>query len=776
MLLLGAAVFVPPAAAQPPVWRTSADLIKKSPKSFPRLDKAGIEGVIGRLPKSVTAIKDYLRDKDAHVFLHKGDLTIDGSFDNAHTLVVDGNLTISGSYDDYRDGIGIIVVLGDMRAEHVVSWGSIAVAGTLDARGLVYAYYNDFTFEVGGPIKARALVIFDKMSNYDRVEAPVVQTDNDASAGSGTAAAVRQFVPEMMIEDVLDKTDADTEKLYAMASYEAARKRIAAGLPIFRDTPAYEGLAADVVKLFAPKVDAATMTRLAKVDRLLAMVAATKETVPVALQQQLAASADPAVLELLAANPKVDRAVLGTIAKTNAATASSVAKNPNAPAEALSSLVASGDPATRIALLDNASVPVADLSRLAADKSAEVRTALAQGRHVRRLPAVDLGRLLADPEFEVRRALPAHDGVLSVEQLGVLARDKHPKVRQAAATALSAQSLWQQVPVGAPEARAALITLLLKDSVQDVRGAALRGATAAEQEQFVATFPVKDRPVVDAAMAEFTRSVAIMTRVANGAKDGAEALAKNPAITPALQLVLVSKLQDPKTRPRISMLDTEAMVKQMESWDGVVDTLVNNPNVTPDARLAVARYCRASSSPGTFCHEMLGSPYDAAAEVLDIVSGVGDSEDWALSVILNKYATRAQLERAVPRWFDDEAAILAEFKKFRSLKDAAWWNALAASKQAKLRAIAAANAATPPATLVTLMRDPDTDVSSPAAANPSTPLEALTSAGHVSWVLSNPRVPDTLVRKLLESALADADTLTADACKKVLAARALRAQ
>ena len=358
LLALGASVFVPPAAAEPPVWHTSVDLIKKSPKSFPRLDKAGIDSVIKRLPKSLSLIPDYLRDKDAAVFSHKGDLTIDGSFDNSHILVVDGNLTIRGSYDDYGGGIGILVVLGDMRAEHVVSWGSIAVAGTLDASGLVYAYYNDFTFEVGGPVKAKALVVFDKSTNYDRVDATFVQTDSDDDDGKGTGLSVRYFVPELMIEDLLDKTEGDTQTLYAVASYEAVQKRIQAGQPIFRESPAPESLTADVARLFSPKVDAATMTRLAKADRLLAMIAATRATVPVAVQQQLAASGDAAILELLAANPKVDRAVLGRIAKTNAATAASVAKNPNAPAEALSSLVASSDPATRIALLENESVPV----------------------------------------------------------------------------------------------------------------------------------------------------------------------------------------------------------------------------------------------------------------------------------------------------------------------------------------------------------------------------------------------------------------------------------
>jgi hypothetical protein len=770
--LLGASAFVPPASGATPVWRTSRELIKQSPKSFPRLDKAGIDAIIKRLPKGLPAIPDYLRDKDAVVHLHKGDLTIDGSFDNSHILVVDGNLTINGSYDDYRDGIGILVVLGDMRAEHVISWGSIAVAGTLQATGLVYAYYNDFTFEVAGAIKARALVVFDKMSNYEHVDAQVVQTDNDDDEDT-TALSVRHFVPELMIEDIIDKTDADTTTLYAMPSYEEAGRRIGAGEPIFRDQPGPETLAADVVRLFKPNVDAATMTRLAKADRLLAMVVATKESVPVAVQQQFAASGDAAIHELLAKNPKADRAVLGKIANTNAATAAAVAKNPNAPAEAVSSLVSSGDPATRIALLENPSIPVADLSRLAADKDAGVRERLALSQHLRRLPAADLARLIADPEVDVRVALPRQDAILSIEQLAVLARDKSAKVRRAAAEALSDQSLWKQVPVGTPEARAALISMLLKDDVRDVQVAAFAGATAAEQEQVIANFPAADQPAVIAEIAEITRSVPLMTRAAEGSQKGAEALAKNLAITPALQLRLIARLEDPKTRKRVSSVDVEAILKQMDSWDAVIDALASNRNITAEARLAVARYCQAASARPQFCDTLLESPHDVSAEVLEMLKGI--TEDWSLTALLSKYATRAQVEPAIRSWYHDEPEILAAVKQIRSLPDSAWWNALATSKLKKLREIAATNAATPPAALATLMRDPESDVTMHAAANPSTPQESLTQAGHIGWILSNPRIPDTMVRSLLDRALKEGDDLAAADCKKVLAARALRA-
>jgi hypothetical protein len=770
VLLLGATAFVPPASAEPPVWRTSTDLIKKSPKSFPRLDKAGIEAVIKRLPKSLSLIRDYLRDKDATVLSHKGDLTIDGSFDNGHILVVDGNLTIRGSYDDYRDGIGIIVVLGDMRAEHVVSWGSIAVTGTLEASGLVYAYYNDFTFEVAGTVKARALVVFDKSTNYERVDVRFLQTDD----GENSALAVRHFVPELMIEDVLDKTDADTADLYAVASYEAARKRIEAGQPIFRDTLGPESLAEDVVRLYKPKVDAAMMARLAKADRLLAMVVATKETVPVDVQKEMAASGDAAVLELLAKNPKVDRAVLARIAKTNAATAASVAKNPNAPPEAMTSLAASSDPATRVGLLDNPSLDVAVLSRLASDKVLSVRQALAQSPQVRRLPAADLTRLMADADADVRVALTRHDAVLSVEQLAVLARDKNPKVRQATATSLSQQALWQAVPVGTPAARAAVIATLVKDAAPEVRVAALVGATAADQEQFVANFKDADRPAVLAEIAAVTRSKILMERAAVSDQAAAEGLAKNLAIPPALQLHLIGKLPDASKRPRISIVDYEALSRQAQSWDAVIDELVQNPNVTPEALLAVAKYCRAASGRPGFCAALLHRR-DLSAEVFETLDGAGDMEEWALSALLSYNTTRKQIERAVPRWYDDEPEILAEFKKLRSLPDSAFWNALAASKQVKLREVAAAHVATPPATLARLINDPEGDVAGLASINPATPAEALanTRAGS-SWVLNNPRVPDKLVRSLLDRALLDAEYNVASECKKVFAARALR--
>lgn len=140
------------------------------------------------------------------------------------------------------------------------------------------------------------------------------------------------------------------------------------------------------------------------------------------------------------------------------------------------------------------------------------------------------------------------------------------------------------------------------------------------------------------------------------------------------------------------------------------------------------------------------------------------------------YATRAQIQRAVPERFSGEREILSAIYPLLELRDDAWWKGLATSNQAKLREIAAANAATPSSTLVTLLRDLEDGVRNLAAGNPSTPLEALdTVRADSTWILANPRLPDTLLRRLLDRALLDDDEDVVYACKQVLAARTLRA-
>ncbi|MEU9337018.1 hypothetical protein AB0D49_28265 [Streptomyces sp. NPDC048290] len=99
---------------------------------------------------------------------HPGDLRLPGDTGLDIALVVEGDLTVDGFLDDHVTGLGLLVVLGDLVVGDLLSRGALHVGGDLRADGLVYGYYNDFTFEVAGAVHARALVLDDKFSHYRR--------------------------------------------------------------------------------------------------------------------------------------------------------------------------------------------------------------------------------------------------------------------------------------------------------------------------------------------------------------------------------------------------------------------------------------------------------------------------------------------------------------------------------------------------------------------------------------------------------------------------------
>ncbi|HJU38263.1 MAG TPA: hypothetical protein VJ724_01725, partial [Tahibacter sp.] len=404
----------------------------------------------------------------------------------------------------------------------------------------------------------------------------------------------------------------------------------------------------------------------------------------------------------------------------------------------------------------------------------------AQSRHVRRLAPADLDRLVADADAKVRAELPPH-GVLSVAQLGKLAGDADADVRLAVAENLAQQALWRALPVGTAAERETIAAKLATDASPRVAAAAIAAATPAEQERLATALAAKTKLRIDDDLAKTTRNVALMRRYAEGDAVVAEALAQNLALPASVQRRLVERLPPSSTpRPRPSLLgEPDAKTQALEQWDDVVDELMQNANAAPATVAAVAAYCKAVQARARFCATLFDRD-DLSADVFDTLADVGDSdvrEDWALTVLGASTAQRRHLVVAVPRWYDDEAALLAEFKgHVKRGDDAALMTALAASSEEDLREIAARNALTPPAVLVKLRGDTADDVKNAASANPSLPREAIEKAADApSWVLANPNVPDAVVRRIVERALAADDSLVADDALEVLAARALRA-
>ena len=215
-------------------------------------DEPTIRKVIAAVEK-IPMIKDDLTD-ETRWLIHRGDLTFDQSIYLDFPLIVEGDLVIHGYYDDYSGSdIGSLIVLGDMKAEHVFTWGPMAVTGSIIAKeGLILAHYNDFTFEVAGKIEARALLIDDKSSDYNEVQASVHIGSDGPKVNS--AEMLRLFQPETLIESYAGEFEEEYESDWfaeQFPSHDVCTQLLDEGKPIFRKTVAPKSLLEKVKRALA---------------------------------------------------------------------------------------------------------------------------------------------------------------------------------------------------------------------------------------------------------------------------------------------------------------------------------------------------------------------------------------------------------------------------------------------------------------------------------------------------------------------------------------------
>lgn len=95
---------------------------------------------------------------DGDVVCHDGDLVVDEGFstEGAIAVFVLGNLTVKGIYEDTcNDAPDVVVIEGNLDADHVITAGTLEVRGDLSARGCVCGDYNDGAALVHGALRAR---------------------------------------------------------------------------------------------------------------------------------------------------------------------------------------------------------------------------------------------------------------------------------------------------------------------------------------------------------------------------------------------------------------------------------------------------------------------------------------------------------------------------------------------------------------------------------------------------------------------------------------------
>lgn len=169
-----------------------------------------------------------------------GDLHVDGdlrTFDHGLMgLVVRGSLTVEGLYEDTDDPACGVFVLGDMKAQRVITTGSLGVAGSLTVTEALIGFYNDYGAMIGKDVMTP---LFHPENHYfdirGNLEAKaVVGRGAQFRVPAALKARVEGLVPknlrELLVDEVLrgeadDEIELDDSKL---------RARVAKGLPVLR--------------------------------------------------------------------------------------------------------------------------------------------------------------------------------------------------------------------------------------------------------------------------------------------------------------------------------------------------------------------------------------------------------------------------------------------------------------------------------------------------------------------------------------------------------------
>lgn len=342
-------------------------------------------------------------DSDIEVLVHTGDLTVERSLQNDSLLIVQGNLAIKGNYHDYLDGIGVLVVLGQMHVENLYSWGSIYVQKDLNARGLILSVYNDFSFEVAGKVNARALVLSDKSNSYKPGTIAVSLTESDFDERQ-QALALRFFEPAFFTRPGHLELAANSSLLDLRFDDEYGSTRIRDGKSIFRPVAAPESLITDVIQALNESASTQSLLPLVSHDPLLAQLIAGRPELPEALHHPLLATQDKIVLEWLALRaPKLVSAQLKN-EQITPKIAAKLLEDATLPAATLSNLAASENADVRKLVAGSAMLDVATATRMTQDHDPDVRIAAISGQ-LYSLNAETVSLLSKDSDLNIRSAI-----------------------------------------------------------------------------------------------------------------------------------------------------------------------------------------------------------------------------------------------------------------------------------------------------------------------------------------------------------------------------------
>lgn len=642
---------------------------------------------------------------------HDGDLSIEGDFilRGGKSLIVDGDLTIEGTYDDCR-GTGHIVVLGDMKADNVLTWGTSIVTGRLTAKELVYCCYNDHISEFRGGVTARALLISDKSCEYPRENNDIEFCLSDW--GELDLSIFRHLVPALAPENMEDTV---------FPEYDICAQLIHDRKSIFRETPADAEVFDKAWARLTEDFYDGDLSDLVSVDVMIRAIIAQQHELPVAVQEKLLSYEETDVICNLAGNPATAPLNLAKIIEMEPLARAIALKNPNAPSSVSHKHFKDPNPKVRAALAGRTDITAEIAARLAVDPDPEVRRALVWSAGVHLLDQDRLLSLADDADVNVLISFMQSGVLFDHSTCAKLARHPHDSVRSFLASYIKQQALWLLPQSLTEKERHDIGQMLVADPKIWVSAAAVIAMSPETQYSIVKGW---------------------LETIETGARfpNWVEKIAQSTTSEPLMELF--AKVPDIRTHQKLAgnkALSPKVQNLLFEQWtahgetDGssgdlteVIKELASNIVTTDDVLVRIASTVERE---GLNSRAFLGLKHcnnlpPAALDVLtSIVTDLEDKEDLALTIIGSPRAPQTMLKQAIALWYNRDENLLKEHASFTNLHKADYWAAMAGAESPELREIAASHHETPLDVLVSLMEDSRPRISGSAAVNQSLPID-----------------------------------------------------
>ncbi len=166
---------------------------------FQTIGFSDVEALLEKAGDKVWIDLDEAQERELSFQLFDGDLCLD-ELSVSEAMIINGDLTVKGGLCDTQDSdFTLLVVLGKLKAAHLMTFSSMSILGDVDIEGIAYGNSShDFGTYAGGNIRAQVIVedghLFSAKNGIFDVSLMVGQKYEDSTTGKRPMPLAEAYV------------------------------------------------------------------------------------------------------------------------------------------------------------------------------------------------------------------------------------------------------------------------------------------------------------------------------------------------------------------------------------------------------------------------------------------------------------------------------------------------------------------------------------------------------------------------------------------------------